>query len=109
MCAGPKNPKGVYVHGGSCKYCESVNHLQKDCPQHPKIKRREWQEQQRREADAAAGPYGELDPEGFGSQPAKRNNYDSGGGYGGGRSGGSSQSNRPAPAAFDDLDDDVPF
>ena len=33
----------------------------------------------------------------------------SGGGYGGGRSGGSSQSNRPAPAAFDDLDDDVPF
>ena len=33
----------------------------------------------------------------------------SGGGYGGGRSGGASQSNRPAPAAFDDLDDDVPF
>ena len=33
----------------------------------------------------------------------------SSGGYGGGRSGGSSQGNRPAPAAFDDLDDDVPF
>ena len=33
----------------------------------------------------------------------------SGGGYGGGRSGGTSQSSRPAPAAFDDLDDDVPF
>jgi single-strand DNA-binding protein len=49
-----------------------------------------------------------------------------GGGYGGGRSGGSSfddggfgggnarsgsasSANRPAPAAFDDLDDDVPF
>jgi single-strand DNA-binding protein len=32
-----------------------------------------------------------------------------GGGYGGGRSGSASQSNRPAPAAFDDLDDDVPF
>ena len=33
----------------------------------------------------------------------------SGGGYGGGRSGSASQSNRPQPAAFDDLDDDVPF
>nr|WP_314441402.1 single-stranded DNA-binding protein [uncultured Sphingomonas sp.] len=34
----------------------------------------------------------------------------SGGGYGGGRSGSSASSaNRPAPAAFDDLDDDVPF
>ncbi len=34
----------------------------------------------------------------------------SGGGYGGGRSGGASpSSSRPAPAAFDDLDDDVPF
>ena len=32
-----------------------------------------------------------------------------GGGYGGGRSSSASQSNRPAPAAFDDLDDDVPF
>ncbi|GAA4030995.1 hypothetical protein GCM10022281_08060 [Sphingomonas rosea] len=33
-----------------------------------------------------------------------------GGGYGGGNRGGaSSGGNRPAPAAFDDLDDDVPF
>jgi single-strand DNA-binding protein len=32
----------------------------------------------------------------------------SSGGYGGGRSGGG-QSSRPQPAAFDDLDDDVPF
>ena len=46
---------------------------------------------------------GEIDEEGNPKMPF-------GGGYGGGnRSGGASQSNRPAPAAFDDLDDDVPF
>jgi single-strand DNA-binding protein len=33
----------------------------------------------------------------------------SGGGYGGGRPSSASSANRPAPAAFDDLDDDVPF
>jgi single-strand DNA-binding protein len=33
----------------------------------------------------------------------------SGGGYGGGKSSSASSANRPAPAAFDDLDDDVPF
>jgi single-strand DNA-binding protein len=32
-----------------------------------------------------------------------------GGGYGGGRSPSASSANRPQPAAFDDLDDDVPF
>ncbi len=32
-----------------------------------------------------------------------------GGAYGGGRSGSASSNNRPQPAAFDDLDDDVPF
>lgn len=51
---------------------------------------------------------------GFGGARGGSAGYDdggfgSGGGYGGGRSGGASQSNRPAPAAFDDLDDDVPF
>ena len=33
----------------------------------------------------------------------------SGGGYGGGKGSSASSANRPAPAAFDDLDDDVPF
>ncbi|XP_015795616.1 zinc finger CCHC domain-containing protein 9 [Tetranychus urticae] len=28
----PKNTKGVYPKGGSCKICKSVNHLAKDCP-----------------------------------------------------------------------------
>jgi len=43
-----------------------------------------------------------------GSRGGSSGGYDEGG-FGGGRSGGSSQGNRPAPAAFDDLDDDVPF
>lgn len=54
---------------------------------------------------------------GFGGGRSGGSGYDDGGfasgggGYGGGnRSGGTGgQSNRPAPAAFDDLDDDVPF
>ncbi|GAA4008916.1 hypothetical protein GCM10022280_02110 [Sphingomonas swuensis] len=56
---------------------------------------------------------------GFGGSRGGGSSYDDGGfgggasgggGYGGGnRSGGASQGNRPAPAAFDDLDDDVPF
>ena len=54
---------------------------------------------------------------GFGGGRGGGSSYDdggfgggsSGGGYGGGRSSSASQSNRPAPAAFDDLDDDVPF
>ena len=33
----------------------------------------------------------------------------SGGGYGGNKTSSASSANRPAPAAFDDLDDDVPF
>jgi single-strand DNA-binding protein len=51
----------------------------------------------------SSGGGGGYDDGGFGGGS-------SGGGYGGGRSGGASQSSsRPAPAAFDDLDDDVPF
>jgi single-strand DNA-binding protein len=51
----------------------------------------------------SSGGSGGYDDGGFGGGS-------SGGGYGGGRSGGASQSSsRPAPAAFDDLDDDVPF
>jgi single-strand DNA-binding protein len=50
----------------------------------------------------SSGSGGGYDDGGFGGG--------SSGGYGGGRSGGASQSSsRPAPAAFDDLDDDVPF
>ncbi len=50
----------------------------------------------------SSGGGGGYDDGGFGGG--------SSGGYGGGRSGGASQSSsRPAPAAFDDLDDDVPF
>lgn len=60
--AGPQNPKGVYIHGGSCKYCQSVNHLQKDCPQHPKRRRKE---QAQRQQDG--GAFSQLDPEGFDS------------------------------------------
>jgi len=51
---------------------------------------------------------------GFGGGRGGGSSYDDGGfggGYSGGgnRGGSASQSNRPAPAAFDDLDDDVPF
>ncbi|GAA3999051.1 single-stranded DNA-binding protein [Sphingomonas humi] len=53
---------------------------------------------------------------GFGGSRGGGSSYDDGGfgggggGYGGGRGGSASPSNnRPAPAAFDDLDDDVPF
>jgi single-strand DNA-binding protein len=50
---------------------------------------------------------------GFGGSRGGSSGYDDGGfgsgGYGGGKPGGASQANRPAPAAFDDLDDDVPF
>lgn len=28
----PKNPRGVYVNGGSCKVCGSVAHRANDCP-----------------------------------------------------------------------------
>jgi single-strand DNA-binding protein len=51
---------------------------------------------------------------GFGGGRGGGSGYDDGGfggGYSGGgnRGGSASQSNRPAPAGFDDLDDDVPF
>jgi single-strand DNA-binding protein len=55
---------------------------------------------------------------GFGGSRGGGSSYDDGGfggggsssgGYGGGRSSSASSANRPAPAAFDDLDDDVPF
>uniref|UniRef100_A0A2K6LR80 Zinc finger CCHC domain-containing protein 9 n=1 Tax=Rhinopithecus bieti TaxID=61621 RepID=A0A2K6LR80_RHIBE len=29
----PNNPKGLYADGGSCKLCDSVEHLKKDCPE----------------------------------------------------------------------------
>ena len=45
---------------------------------------------------------------GYGGSRGGGSNYDDGG-FGGGRGGSSPSSNRPAPAAFDDLDDDVPF
>ncbi|CAG2161661.1 unnamed protein product [Oppiella nova] len=32
----PRNTRGVYPKGGSCKACHSVNHLIKDCPQNQK-------------------------------------------------------------------------
>jgi single-strand DNA-binding protein len=54
---------------------------------------------------------------GFGGGRSGGSGYDDGGfgggsgggGYGGGKSSSASSANRPAPAAFDDLDDDVPF
>jgi single-strand DNA-binding protein len=55
---------------------------------------------------------------GFGGSRGGGSSYDDGGfggggsssgGYGGGKSSSASSANRPAPAAFDDLDDDVPF
>ncbi|GLR46706.1 single-stranded DNA-binding protein [Sphingomonas astaxanthinifaciens] len=45
---------------------------------------------------------------GFGGSRGGGSSYDDGG-FGGGRGGSSPSLNRPAPAAFDDLDDDVPF
>lgn len=29
----PDNPKGLYPHGGGCKFCGSVEHFRKDCPE----------------------------------------------------------------------------
>jgi zinc finger CCHC domain-containing protein 9 len=28
----PKNERGLYPNGGSCRFCEQVDHLAKDCP-----------------------------------------------------------------------------
>jgi single-strand DNA-binding protein len=50
----------------------------------------------------SGGGGGGYDDGGFGGSSG-------GGSFGGGRSGGASSANRPAPPAFDDLDDDVPF
>ncbi|XP_034048475.1 zinc finger CCHC domain-containing protein 9 [Thalassophryne amazonica] len=30
----PDNPKGLYAAGGCCRVCGSVEHFQKDCPEH---------------------------------------------------------------------------
>lgn len=35
----PKNAKGVYVNGGSCKMCGAVDHLVKDCPKNARARR----------------------------------------------------------------------
>ncbi len=59
IVTGPKNEKGVYVYGGSCEYCKGVNHLAKDCPEHPKLKRA----QARQNQDGDTTNF-ELDPQG---------------------------------------------
>ncbi|KAL7712505.1 CCHC-type domain-containing protein [Entamoeba marina] len=34
----PLNPRGIYPNGGGCKFCGSVNHFAKDCPERRKRK-----------------------------------------------------------------------
>lgn len=32
----PDNPKGLYPNGGACKFCSSVEHYARDCPERQK-------------------------------------------------------------------------
>ena len=32
----PDNPKGLYPNGGACKFCSSVEHYARDCPEQQK-------------------------------------------------------------------------
>jgi hypothetical protein len=52
----PSNTKGVYVKGGSCKVCGSVQHRANDCPDDKREKRRKFNDD-----DAPAAPVNPAD------------------------------------------------
>jgi zinc finger CCHC domain-containing protein 9 len=54
----PQNTKGVYVKGGSCKVCGSVQHRANDCPDDKREKRRKFTDNDDNDIVADAGDVG---------------------------------------------------
>jgi zinc finger CCHC domain-containing protein 9 len=54
----PSNTKGVYVKGGSCKVCGSVQHRANDCPDDKREKRRKYDNNDDDETTIVAGDVG---------------------------------------------------